>query len=65
MSALQTRSADDNCVQRQKHSSLNYEGKVKSSRPSLCETRDIRLLGRVLERSWCHRHKEYNDGHQR
>ena len=31
-----------------------YEGKVKSSRPSLCETRDKRPLGREPDRSWCH-----------
>ena len=33
-----------------------YEGKVKSSRPILCETRDERPLGRDPDRSWCHRH---------
>ena len=33
-----------------------YEGKVKISRPSLRETRDKRLLGRDLNRSWCHCH---------
>ena len=33
-----------------------YEGKVKSSRPSLRETRDKRPLGRDLDGSWCHLH---------
>ena len=32
------------------------EGKVKSSQPSLCETQDKQLLGRDLDRSWCHHH---------
>ena len=31
-----------------------YEGKVKSSRPSLRDTRDKRPLGRDPDRSWCH-----------
>ena len=31
------------------------EGKVKSSRPSLRETRDKRLLGRDPDKSWYHR----------
>jgi len=30
-----------------------YEGKVKSSQPSLHETWDKRPLGRELDRSWC------------
>ena len=29
---------------------------MKSSRPSLRETRDKRSLGRDPDRSWCHRH---------
>ena len=33
-----------------------YEGGLKSSRPSLPETRDKRPLGRESDRSWCHRH---------
>ena len=33
-----------------------YEGKVKTSQPSLCETRDKWLLGQETDRSWCHRH---------
>ena len=33
-----------------------YEGKLKSSRPSLRETRDKRPLSRDPVRSWCHRH---------
>ena len=33
-----------------------YEGKVKSSRPSLRETSDKRLLGWNPDKSWCHRH---------
>ena len=36
--------------------SLWYEGKVKSSRPCLRETRDKRPLGKDQEKSWCHRH---------
>ena len=36
--------------------SIIYEGKVKSSRPSLRETRDKRPLGRGPDRSWCHSH---------
>ena len=33
-----------------------YEGKVKSSQPSLRETRDNLPLGRDPDRGWCHRH---------
>jgi hypothetical protein len=33
-----------------------YEGKVKSSQPSLHETRDKWPLGRDPDRSWCHFH---------
>ena len=33
-----------------------HEGKVKSSRPSLRETRNKRPLGRDPDRNWCHRH---------
>ena len=29
---------------------------MKSSRPSLCESRDKRPLGRDTDSSWCHRH---------
>ena len=32
------------------------EGKVKSSRPSLRETRDKRPLDKDPGRSWCHHH---------
>ena len=39
-----------------KADSYNYEGKVKSSRPSLRETEDKRPLGRDLDRSWCDHH---------
>ena len=35
---------------------LNYEGKMKSSRPSLRETRDKWPLVKDPDRSWCHRH---------
>ena len=35
---------------------MKYEGKVKSSQPNFCETRDKRPLGRESERSWCHCH---------
>ena len=35
---------------------VTYDGKVKSSQPSLYETRDKRPLGRHPDRSWCHRH---------
>ena len=35
---------------------LHYEGKVKSFRPSLRETRDKWVLGRDPDKSWCHRH---------
>ena len=34
----------------------NYEGKVKSSQSSLCETQDKWLLGRDPDKGWCHRH---------
>ena len=37
-------------------SEFNYEGKVKSSRPSLRETREKRPLGMESDWSWCHRH---------
>ena len=33
-----------------------YEGRLKSFRPSLRETRDMRPLDRESNRSWCHRH---------
>ena len=35
---------------------ITYGGKVKSSRPSLCEIREKRPLSRESDRSWCHRH---------
>ena len=34
----------------------SYKGGLKSSRPSLPQTRDKRPLGRESNRSWCHRH---------
>ena len=34
----------------------HYQGKLKTSRPSLRETRDKRTLGRDPDRSWCHSH---------
>ena len=33
-----------------------YKDKMKSSQPSLCETRDKWTLCRDPDRSWCHRH---------
>ena len=38
------------------HFQEHYEGKVKSSWPSLHETRDTRQLDRNPDRSWCHHH---------
>ena len=38
-----------------------YKGKVKSSWPSLRETRDKRPFGSDAERSWCHRHISVNN----
>ena len=35
---------------------MTYEGGLKTSRPSLSETRDKRPLGRDPDRSWCHLH---------
>ena len=35
---------------------VDYEAKVKSSRPSLRETRDKRPSGNDPDKSWCHRH---------
>ena len=35
---------------------IKYVGKVKSSQPSLRETRDKRPSGRYPDRSWCHLH---------
>ena len=35
---------------------VRYEGGLKSSRPSLRETRDKRPLDKESNNSWCHRH---------
>ena len=43
-------------IRQQNEMSDLYEGKVKISRPSLCETRDKRPLGWESDRSWCHCH---------
>ena len=38
------------------HTESIYEGKEKSCRPNLRETRDKWPLDRDLDMSWCHRH---------